>query len=214
MPGHGEGAVFGEEVSGGLALFVKQGNGRRPNRGGTVPPSLPEADALVRLFLPQLAQQIERALGEVAAQNAADYRYVTAGLRVWPSIDLQGGALMFGAFFGLHQQGGTNPFEWEYWIDAELGMRATLTPQGRAGFIVTTTVVSDRVASAAGRWRQGGTYPISFTNPEVLSFLGIATTGMNGKQIQSDLKLDNLSVREVLYYPDSVYLVADLLTCS
>jgi hypothetical protein len=215
MPGQGEGTVFGEEVSRGLALFVKQGKGRRPNREVIIPPSLPDADALVRLFLPQLAQQIQRAIGDVAGQNAGDYRHVTAGLRGGPSIDVQGRALTFGAFFNLLQQGGTNPLEWEYWVNTELGMKATLTPQGRAGFTVTTTVVSDRVASVGGRWRQGGDlFSIDVADQRVLNFVGAAKTGMNGKQFQSDLKLDNLSVRDIAYYPDSVYLVADLLTCS
>lgn len=215
MPGQGEGTIFGEEVSRGLTLFVKQGKGRRPNRDVVLPPSLPDGDALVRLFLPQLAQQIQRAIGEVAAQNAGDYRYVSAGLQGGPNIDVQGRALTFGAHFNLLQQGGSNPFEWEYWVNAELGMKATLTPQGQAGFMVTTAVVSDRVASVGGRWRQGGDlFSIEVSDQRVLDFVGAAKTGMNGKQFRSDLKLDNLSVKDIAYYPDSVYLVADLLTCS
>lgn len=216
LPGQeGNGSVFGEEVSGGLALLLKDQKGRRPHRDVSVPKPLPKADALVRLFIPQLTEQIQRAIGQVAAENAGDYRYVTAGLRGTPEIDVAGRAIKFRAYFNLLQQGGTNPLEWEYWVNTELGLTASLSPRGVNGFGVTTTVTSDKVESFGGRWRQGGgLFSIQVDDQRVLGFVGATKTGMHGRRFESNLKLTNLSVRDVAYFPDSVFLVADLLSCS
>jgi hypothetical protein len=215
LPGQVDAHLYGEEVSRCLILYLKQEKGRRAKREVIVPPSLPNADVLVRVFLPQLKQQIETAIHEVAAQNAADYRPVSGSLSDGPAIDANDRSLRFSAHFDFLQQGGTNPLEWEYWVKFDLGMKAVLTPKGADGFTVETTVISDRVTSVGGRWRQGGDlFTINVDDARVLNFIGAAKTGMNGKHFNSDLTLNNLFIKDISYTTDSIYLIADMLTCS